>query len=179
MFLFWKDFNEWPKVDTCEEVQQFIDTMCEEYQVPAIKVIIRSTSWVEWFAGKDVIAFSFWPHEGEEDADFGRYIVYLTGKNAEFLVTRNPRKNTAQMPNCKRTTPLSMNLFTIISIIMKESIVRIMEENLDRWRKNECSIWYFFFYENNYAKYFHNFWGFPFGKVDQMQLAEVGSEVKI
>ena len=75
MFWFKTQFDKWPKVDTCGEVQHFIDMMCEEYQVPPINVIIRSTSWVEWFAGEGVIACAFWPHEGEEDVDFGRYIV--------------------------------------------------------------------------------------------------------
>ncbi len=67
--MFWKNnFKKWPKVDSCSEVQNFIDQMCLVYEVPPIKVIIKSKKWIEWFAGKGVSACAFWPNEGEEDA---------------------------------------------------------------------------------------------------------------
>ena len=37
-----KKRKKWPKIDTCSEVQQFIDRMCELYDVPQIKVIVKS-----------------------------------------------------------------------------------------------------------------------------------------
>ena len=60
-----KKRKKWPKIDTCSEVQQFIDRMCELYDVPQIKVIVKSKRWVEWFAGLGVSACAFWPNEGE------------------------------------------------------------------------------------------------------------------
>ena len=40
-----KKRKKWPKIDTCSEVQQFIDRMCELYDVPQIKVIVKSKKW--------------------------------------------------------------------------------------------------------------------------------------
>ena len=87
MFWFKTKFNKWPKVDTCGEVQQFIDTMCEEYHVPPIKVIIRSTSWVEWFAGRVSSLALFGLMKARRMLVLGD-TSSLTAKNAEFLVTR-------------------------------------------------------------------------------------------
>ena len=87
MFWFKTDFNKWPKVDTCGEVQQFIDTMCEEYQVPPIKVIIRSTNWVEWFAGR-VSSPALFGLMKVKRMLILEDILSLTAKNAEFLVKK-------------------------------------------------------------------------------------------
>ena len=87
MFWFKTNFKKWPKVDTCGEVQQFIDTMCEEYQVPPIKIIIRSTSWVEWFAGRVSSPVHFGRMKVKKMLILGD-ILSLTAKNVEFLAKR-------------------------------------------------------------------------------------------
>ena len=66
--MFTNKKRSWPKVDSCSDVQSVIDVMCAEYEVPPIKVIVKSQKWVEWFAGEGAHACAFWPNDDEEDA---------------------------------------------------------------------------------------------------------------
>ena len=166
MFSKKNSFINWPKVDTCREVQQFIDVMCEEYQVPPIKVIIRSTNWVEWFAGKGVIACAFWPNEGEEDAGFGRYIVFDGQKCRISGKERNPVKIQHRYQAAER-------IHTIIHEFIHHYFHHHEGVNTSNHgrkfrqmeKKMNANYGIFYFYScNKYAKFFHNFWGFPFGK---------------
>jgi len=166
MFSKKNSFLNWPKIDTCREVQQFIDEMCEEYHVPPIKVIIRSTNWVEWFAGKGVIACAFWPNEGEEDAGFGRYIVFDGQKCRISGKERNPVKIQHRYQAAER-------IHTIIHEFIHHYFHHHEGVNTSNHgrkfrqmeKKMNANYGIFYFYScNKYAKFFHNFWGFPFGK---------------
>ena len=42
--MFTNKKRSWPKVDSCSDVQSVIDVMCAEYEVPPIKVIVKSTN---------------------------------------------------------------------------------------------------------------------------------------
>ena len=179
MFWFKMNFDKWPKVDTCGEVQQFIDMMCEEYHVPPIKVIIRSTYWVEWFAGKGVIACAFWPNEGEEDAGFGRYIVFDGQKCRISGNERNPVKIQHRYETAERIHTI-IHEFIHHYFHHHEGINTSNHGRTFRQMEKKMNAKYgiFFFYAwNNYAKYFHNFWGFPFGKKSP-NAADRGWEVR-
>lgn len=161
-----KKRKKWPKIDTCSEVQQFIDRMCELYDVPQIKVIVKSKKWVEWFAGLGVSACAFWPNEGEEDANFGRYIVFDGQTCRISKKDRNPVKIDHRFQVVER-------IHTVIHEFIHHFFHYHFGVNTSshgrRFRKMEKQInakygIYFFYACNRYAKYFHNFWGFPFGK---------------
>ena len=159
--------KSWPKIDSCNEVQEFIDNMCHEHAVPSINVIIKSPSWVEWFAGLGVSACAFWPHEGEEDAGFGRYIVF--------------DGQTCRISGKERTVPIKVESVRLvverIHTVIHEFIhhyfhhhhgvntddhgplFRVIEKKMNA----EYGI-YYVYSTNGYATMFHNFWGKPFGK---------------
>ena len=179
MFWFKTNFNTWPKVDTCGEVQQFIDTMCEEYQVPPIKIIIRSTSWVEWFAGECVIACAFWPSKtiylpksASSSPSFGQK-CRISGKE------RNPVKIQHRYQTAERIHTI-IHEFIHHYFHHHEGINTSKHGRRFRQMEKKMNAQYgiFFFYAwNNYAKYFHNFWGFPFGK-RRPNAADRGWEVR-
>jgi len=156
----------WPKVDSGSEVQIFIDSMCAEYEVPPIKVIVRSKKWVEWFAGEGVSACAFWPNEDEEDAKFGKYIVFdgqtcrISGKDRSIPIKIEHKWQVVE------------RMHTIIHEFIHHychhhhgmhtgdhcKIFRKMEKNINA----HYGIYYIYSWYN-YAKFFHNFWGIPFG----------------
>ena len=75
--MFWKKrTKKWPKVDSCSEVQYFIDQMCLDYKVPQIKVIVKSKKWIEWFASLGTMACAFWVPEDNLGIEFRRFIAF-------------------------------------------------------------------------------------------------------
>ena len=166
--MFWKSKRKnWPKIDSCSEVQTFVDQMCLEYDVPSIKVIVKSKNWVEWFAGVGVSACAFWPNEGEPDAGFGRYIVFdgqtcrISGKDRNVPVKINHREQVV------------VRIHTVIHEFIHHYFHHHFGVNTDghgsRFRQMEKKMnaeygIYFFYSWSNYAIIFHNFWGFGFGK---------------
>ena len=161
-----KEKKRWPKIDSCKEVQQFIDEMCKDYSVPPIKVIVRSKNWVERFAGKGVSACAFWPNDDEEDAAFGKYIVFdgqtcrISGKE------RNPVK-------IKHKSQVAERIHTVIHEFIHHYFYHHYGINTSNHgpkfrhmeKKMNAEYGIFFIYSwYKYAKHFHNFWGFPFGK---------------
>ena len=154
-------------MDSCGDVQSFIDRMCEEYDVPPIKVIVKSSSWVQWFAGEGVSACAFWPHEGEEDAGFGRYIVF--------------DGQTCRISGKERSVPIKVDsvkavverFHTVIHEFIHHYFHHHHGINTDdhgpSFRTMEKSInaqygIYYVYASNGYATMFHTFWGKPFGK---------------
>ncbi len=164
--MFSNKYKSWPKVDSCSDVQSFVDSMCETYKVPPIKVIVKSTNWVEWFAGEGVSACAFWPNEGEEDAHFGKYIVFdgqtcrISGKDRNVPIKVNHKWQVVE------------KIHTIIHEFIHHYFYHHHGINTDNHGKEfrkmekkmnaEYGIYYFYAW-NKYAKYFHNFWGIPFG----------------
>ncbi len=167
MFSQKKSSKKWPKVDTCGEVQQFIDEMCQEYHVPSIKVIIKSAYWIECFATKRVMACAFWwPNDEEEDAGFTRYIAFDGHKCRISVKERNPVKIHHRFQTAE-TVHIIIHEFIHHYFHHHEGIstsnhgrnFRQMEKKMNA----DYGI-YFFYGGNNYAMWFHSFWGFPFGK---------------
>ena len=164
----WKSkIKKWPKIDSCSEVQAFVDQMCIEYDVPAIKVIVKSTRWVEWFAGAGVSACAFWPNEGEPDAGFGRYIAF-DGQTCR--ISGNDRSIPIKI---KHRYQVAVKVHTVIHEFIHHYFHHHYKINTDghgsMFRKMEREMnaeygIYFFYSMNNYARMFHNFWGFGFGK---------------
>lgn len=163
--MFTKQIRKWPKVDSCSEVQQFIDAMCAEYEVPPIKVIVKSKEWVQWFAGEGVSACAFWPNEGEEDAKFGKYIVF-DGQTCR--ISGNDRNIPIKIEHKWQVVE---RIHTIIhefihhyyhhngiDTIGHGKVFRNMEKKINA----QYGIYYIYSWYN-YAKCFHNFWGIPFG----------------
>ena len=157
----------WPKIDSCSLVQQFIDQMCTKYEVPPIKVIVKSQKWVEWFAGKGTHACAFWPNEGEEDAGFGKYIVFdgqtcrISGKDRSIPIKIQYRKTVAER--------FHTVIHEFIHHYFHHHYAMDTGDHGKDFRKMETKInaeygIYYFYASNRYAKHFHNFWGIPFGR---------------
>ena len=165
----WKTkIKKWPKIDSCSEVQAFVDQMCLEYDVPAIKVIVKSKSWVEWFAGAGVWACAFWwAQDDKSDEDFVRYIAFdgqkcrISGKDRSIPIKIKHRHQVAE------------RVHTVIHEFIHHYFHHYFKINTDghgsMFRKMEREMnaeygIYFFYSRDNYARMFHNFWGFGFGK---------------
>ena len=156
----------WPKVDSCSEVQIVIDAMCVKYEVPPIKVIVKSQKWVEWFAGEGVQACAFWPNEDEEDAGFGKYIVF-DGQSCR--ISGNDRNIPIKIEHKHQVVA---RMHTIIHEFIHHYYYHHQGINTNNHCKNfrkmekkmnaEYGI-YYFYAKNKYAKHFHNFWGIPYG----------------
>ncbi len=157
--------SSWPKVDSCSEVQRFIDAMCAEYEVLSIKVIVRSKQWISWFAGKGVAACAFWP-EDEEDKS-GRYIAF-DGESC-------------RISGRDRNTPIRIDhrwqVVVKIHIIIHEFIHHYFHhhhgmhtgDHCIRFREMEKQInaeygIYYMYDRKNYGIFFHNYWGWFYGK---------------
>lgn len=100
--MFWKKrTKKWPKVDSCSEVQYFIDQMCLDYEVPQIKVIVKSKKWIEWFASLGTVACAFWVPEDSLGAEFRRFIAFdgetcrISGKDRNVPVKVKHRHQAA------------------------------------------------------------------------------------
>ena len=86
--MFWKKrTKKWPKVDSCSEVQHFIDQMCLNSEVPHIKVSVKSKKRIEWFASLGATACAFAIPIDDQGIEFKRFIVFngeacrISGKN--------------------------------------------------------------------------------------------------
>ena len=159
---FRNDPRSWPKIDSCSEVQGFIDEMCVEFSVPHVHVIVKSKKWIEWFAGKGVIACAFWPNGKLGDE---RYIAFdgltcrISGNDRNIPINIGTRAEVVQ------------RIHTVIHEFIHHYIVhhygsnepnhgrkfRIME------RKINSMYGVYFAYSGDYGCWFHDFWGRPFG----------------
>jgi hypothetical protein len=156
----------WPKIDSCNEVQEFVNQMCSEYDVPFIKVIVKSTKWVEWFAGEGVSACAFWPNDDEEDASFGKYIVFdgqtcrISGKDRNVPIKIQHRNSVVERFHTVIHEFIHHYFYHHHGINTNDhgKEFRKMEKKMNA----EYGI-YYFYAANRYAKHFHNFWGIPFG----------------
>ena len=154
----------WPKVDSCSDVQAFVDAMCKEYDVPLIQVIVKSKNWVTWFAGEGVSACAFW-HKDEED-ESGRYIAF--------------DGETCRISGRDRNTPIRIDhrwqVVEKVHTIIHEFIHHYFhhhygintEDHCKKFRKMETRInsEYGIYYVYGFSRYggiFHNFWGWPYG----------------
>jgi len=153
----------WPKVDSCSDVQKFVDSICSEYDVPNIKVMVKSKGWVEWFAGNGSSACAFWP---EDKDDYQRYIAFdgetcrISGKDRNIPIKIKYRCQVAE------------KIHTIIHEFIHHYFHHHEGINTDnhcrKFRKMERKInsqygIYYVYGFNRYGKCFHNFWGKPFG----------------
>ena len=105
-------------------------------------------------------------NEGEEDADFGRYIVFDGQKCRISGKERNPVKIQHRYQTAERIHTI-IHEFIHHYFHYHEGINTSKHGRRFRQMEKKMNAQYgiFFFYAwNNYAKYFHNFWGFPFGK---------------
>ncbi len=165
--MFWKRrTKKWPKVDSCSEVQHFIDQMCLDYEVPPIHVIVKSKKWMDWFTDLGTRACAFRFPEDDQRIEFSRFIAFdgeacrISGKDRNVPIKVKHRHQAA----------------TRVHIIIHEFIHHyffhqgMMDEGHGKnFRKMETKInaeygIYFFYKSNNYATWFHDFWGFPFGR---------------
>jgi len=164
MFSFRKNFNEWPKVSNCEEVQAFVDQMCEEYNVPPIKVMIKSSGWMDWFSGEEGIpAFAFYP---KINGNVERYIAFDGSKCRISGKVRNKPIKVSSKSKAAWRVHIIIHEF-IHHYFHHEGINTSNHGRTFRQMEKKMNAEYgiFFFYAwNNYAIYFHNFWGFSFGK---------------
>jgi hypothetical protein len=152
----------WPKIDSCSEVQAFIDEMCMEFGVPPIHVIVKSNNWIEWFAGKGVIACAFWPDGGASNE---RYIAFdgqtcrISGNNRNIPIKIETRWEVVQ------------RIHTVIHEFVHHYIVHHYGSNepyhgktfREMERKINSIYGVYFVYSGDYGGWFHNFWGVPFG----------------
>ncbi len=154
----------WPKVDSCSEVQGFIDAMCVEYEVPPIKVIIKPKWWMDWFAGEGVSGCAFWnPRENMTE----RYIVF----NGE----------TCRISANDRSTPIIIHyryqVVVKIHTIIHEFIHHYFHHHHGMHTGDHCKIFrkmekqmnaeygiYYIYNRENYGMFFHNFWGWIYGE---------------
>jgi len=165
--MFWKkSFKKWPKVDSCSEVQHFINKMCLDYKVPPIHVIIKSKKWVEWFAGLGTIACAFAFPEDDHGFEFSRFIAF------DGMTCRISGKDRNVPIKIKHRYQVAIRVHTIIhEFIHHYFMYQGMRDEghgknfrrMERKINAEYGI-YFFYASNNYGIWFHNFWGFPFGK---------------
>ena len=165
--MFWKkETKKWPKVDSCSEVQHFIDQMCLEYEIPPIHVMVKSKKWMEWFAGLGTSACAFTFPNDVHEIEFSRYIAFdgqtcrISGKDRNVPI------------KVKHRHQVVMRVHTIIHEFIHHYFFHhgMRDEHHGRnFRKMETKInaeygIYFFYARNNYATWFHNIWGFPFGR---------------
>jgi hypothetical protein len=154
----------WPKVDSCSEVQSFIDAMCVKYEVPPIKVIVRSKQWIEWFAGEGVWGCAFW-HPEDKIPDrfiaFNGEVCRISGKD------RNP--------------PIKIHyrwqVVAKIHTIIHEFIHHYFHHHHGMNTGDHCKIFrkmekqinaeygiYYMYNRKNYGMFFHNYWGWVYGE---------------
>jgi len=155
----------WPKVDSCSDVQAFVDAMCKEYDVPPIEVMIKSTKWIEWFAGQKSAACAFWGKDEVED-ELDRYIVFdgetcrISGRDRNTPIRIDHRWQVAE------------KIHTIIHEFIHHYFYHHYRMNTEdhcrKFRKMEkkinaiYGIYYIYGYDR-YGRHFHNFWGWPYG----------------
>ena len=156
----------WPKVDSGSEVQRFIDSMCAEYEVPPIKVFIKSKRWIDWFVGKEgVSACAFWPKdEGDKP---GRYIAF-SGESC-------------RISGRDRNTPIRIDhrwqVVVKIHTIIHEFIHHYFHHHHGMHTGDHCKIFrkmekqinaeygiYYMYNRENYGMFFHNYWGWIYGR---------------
>ena len=63
-------------MDSCGDVQNFIDTMCDASRRPTHQGHREIIVMGPMVCRGRRLSLRFWPNEGEEDAGFGRYIVF-------------------------------------------------------------------------------------------------------
>jgi len=157
--------KSWPKIDSSNEVQHFVNKMCAEYDVPFIKVIVKSKKWMEWFAGKGVSACAFWPCEGYEGDNIEKYIAFdgqtcrISGNERSIPIKISQRRQIVE------------RFHTVIHEFIHHYFFHHYRMSTKyhgkEFRKIEAKInseygIYFFYSKNNYAMWFHNFWGVPY-----------------
>nr|AIF00621.1 hypothetical protein [uncultured marine group II/III euryarchaeote KM3_136_C10] len=154
----------WPKVDSCSEVQRFIDVMCAEYDVPAIEVIVKSKQWVSWFAGKGVSACAFWPKDEEDKS--GRYIAFdgetcrISGRDRNTPIRIDHRWQVAEKMHTIIHEFIHHYFHHHYGINTQDHCKKF--RGMEKQINAEYGI-YYVYGSNRYGKHFHNFWGWPYG----------------
>nr|ADD92984.1 hypothetical protein [uncultured archaeon MedDCM-OCT-S04-C163] len=140
--------------------------MCLDYKVPPIHVIIKSKKWVEWFAGLGTIACAFAFPEDDHGVEFSRFIAF------DGMTCRISGKDRNIPIKIKHRYQVAIRIHTIIHEFIHHYFMYqgMRDEGHGKnFRKMERKInaeygIYFFYASNNYGIWFHNFWGFPFGR---------------
>ena len=153
----------WPKIDTCGETQEFVNQMCIEYDVPFIKVIVKSKKWIEWFAGKGVVACAFRYGEGSE------LEKYMAFDGQRCRISGSERNIPIKI---KHRWQVVERVHTVIHEFIHHYFW--LHHDMDtanhgrEFRKMETQMnaeygIYFVYSRSNYGTFFHTFWGIPYG----------------